>query len=144
MRRIGLALVLLLVAGPAAAQERTDAQKKMLTDLAGVLGRAHALRQVCEGPQDLFWRTRFMRLVDTELPDVDFESALTQAFNKGFAQARDRSPACTPQSRQALAAVAAEGRALAAPLSQVTHRLDPYAVPLDDAPDPMAEEPEAR
>lgn len=144
MRRAVLALAAVLVAGPALAQERTDEQKKMLADLAGVMGRSHALRQVCEGPEDLYWRARFTRLVDTEMPDAEFEATLVQGFNGAFNRAREQFPACGTGVRRALAAAAGEGRALAGQLSQVVHRVPKDEALPEASPEAMAEEPEAR
>lgn len=126
------------------AQDRTDAQKKMLTELAAALGRTHALRQVCEGPEDVFWRARFNRLMETETPDAEFEAALVQGFNTAFSRARDQFPSCGTGTRRALAAAAGEGRALAVQLSQVVNRVAKEDALPEASPEPMAEQPEAR
>jgi uncharacterized protein (TIGR02301 family) len=135
---------LAIAAGPAWAQERSAAHQKTLVALAQALGESHALRQACEGPGDLYWRSRMTRMVDTEAGDIAFEERLSEAFNAAFNRTRGAFPACSPASRNAEAEAAARGQALALALSQVTNRIgvhDPSAAP---PPEPMAEEPTPR
>lgn len=113
-----LASLLLLTAAPALAQDRTPAQRQMLTDLAYVLGQSHALRQACQGAMDQYWRGRMLKMVDAETPDPAFETRLHNAFNAGFSSAQAQYPTCGPDSRQAEAAAAAHGQALASTLAK--------------------------
>ena len=62
MRPALLVLVLSILALPASAQERSIEMRDALVSLARVLGESHALRQVCEGNEDQFWRSRMNRL----------------------------------------------------------------------------------
>ena len=96
-------LAALLIAGPAPALPlRSQEERAALTALAGGLGRAHALRQLCEGPQDDRWRAAMSRMLATEKPDPELRQRLTDSFNAGFAGAGKDYAACSPESRQAL------------------------------------------
>lgn len=121
MYRCVFALVVTMSpAGSAVAQERPAAEQQTLVDLAYALGESHALRQVCAGDGDQYWRDRMMRLSDTEAGDEAFSSRLTQAFNGGFAQRRNQFQGCGDASRRAEQAVARKGQSLARRLSSVT------------------------
>lgn len=119
-RRYFAFAVLGLLASPALSQERAPPERQTLLDLAYTLGESHALRQVCAGEGDQFWRDRMVRLTETEAADAAFDGRLKQAFNSGFATRQTEFPSCGPASRKAEAAVAAKGQNLAAQLSQVT------------------------
>ncbi|MBI1407795.1 MAG: TIGR02301 family protein [Caulobacter sp.] len=115
-----LAGAALLWAGPAAAQDRSPAERQTLVDLAYAIGESHGLRQTCNGPTDQFWRDRMVQLSDTEVPDADFDARLKQAFNSGFATRQSQFPTCTLESRKAELAVARKGEALAQKLATST------------------------
>ena len=104
----------------ALAQERDPASRQSLVDLAYVLGEAHGLRQVCEGPNDQFWRTRMVDLVETEQPDAALAQRLKDAFNTGFVARQGAFPACTPLARAAMARVMNHGKVLATRLARPT------------------------
>lgn len=142
MRALLLLAALAAAAAPAAAQDRSPAVRGSLLDLAYVLGESHALRQACRGEADQYWRARMIRLVEVEAPDTALEGRLRQSFNTGFATRRSAYPACTAASRQAEAAVAARGRALAAGLAQLQQAAPPPAAA--GAPEPIAEPQPAR
>ncbi len=131
MRPTPLALTLLVLAVPAAAQDRGPAGRQALADLAYVLGEAHALRQACQGPGDQYWRQRMVRLMSTEQPDPGQERRMREAFNTGFSIRQGQFPACTPASRRAEAATLARGRALSGRLAE-----DSRTSPPDDMADP--------
>lgn len=121
MHRRLLALALFGVfAGSAVAQERPPSERQTLTDLAYALGESHALRRVCAGDGDQYWRDRMMRVTETEGADVAFSSRLTQSFNAGFANRQSEFSGCGPASKRAEQAVARKGQALAGRLSSIT------------------------
>lgn len=127
-------LVLLLGAGPALAQERPPAERQTLGELAYVLGETHALRQVCMGPGDQYWRDRMLRMTQVEDGDAAFDGVLRERFNTGYAAGQGEAQDCGPDSRRAEAAAAARGQALAQKLSVIMRRTDPP--PLDPPADP--------
>jgi len=116
----GLAVALLAapLAGAAWAEDRSPAQRQTLIDLAYVLGQSHALRQVCAGPADQFWRERMQGLITAEAPDPFFDARLKEAFNTGYASAQAGFPTCSADSRREATKVAAQGRALAAAVAR--------------------------
>lgn len=122
--RPAILLAFTLAATPALAQERPPEMRGALTNLTRVLGEAHALRQICEGRDDQYWRSRMNRLMETELPDAAFEAQLKGGFNAGFAEARRRYPNCDDGARQALALAAVHGRDLSGKLAQAKYRVN--------------------
>ena len=109
----------------ALGQTRDPASRQTLVDMAYVLGEAHALRQVCEGANDQYWRTRMVRLVDNEQPEEALAQRLKDAFNTGFVARQGAYPDCTPAARAATTRVLARGKVLAAKLAR-TAPTDPY------------------
>ncbi|MDO8901120.1 MAG: TIGR02301 family protein [Phenylobacterium sp.] len=120
-----LAVSLASLALPVQAQERTPAQRQTLADIAYVLGESHALRQVCEGAYDQYWRDRMIGVTDAEAPDEALDRRLKEAFNAGFASRRAEFPECNRSSRIAEVAAARRGQALASSLAAVRYRVDP-------------------
>lgn len=111
---LAAAVVLGLIGpAPALAQDRSPPQRQAVADLAYVLGESHALRQLCAGTGDQFWRERMQRLLAAEAPDPGFDRRLKEAFNTGFASAQSAFPSCGAESRREAERVAARGRALA-------------------------------
>jgi uncharacterized protein (TIGR02301 family) len=110
MRAPVIALVLAMTAGAAAAQ---PPRAEIVADLAYATGQSHALRQLCQGADDQYWRTRMERIIDFEAKDQAARAPLAERFNDGFRAARGQYPRCTEASRLAERAVAANGRALA-------------------------------
>lgn len=113
MKRVLPVLAALLLVSPALAQERPPPERQSLVDLAYAIGESHALRQVCSGDGDQYWRERMAELINTEAADADFEARLKQAFNSGFAARVPQFPSCGPDSRKAELAVARKGEAIA-------------------------------
>lgn len=119
MRRLFFLLALLvLVPAAAYAQDRAPAERQVLTDLAYVLGESHALRQTCEGPGDMYWRTRMEEMLRVEAADQAFTTRLTQSFNSGYAAGQAGYPSCDAAAQAELKKQAARGKALAARLSR--------------------------
>ena len=132
---IPLVIASLLIGGVALAQERSPVERQTLVDLAYTLGRSHALRQVCAGAGDQYWREKMVALSATEAPEADFDTRLKNAFNAGFASGQTEFPTCTADSRRAEAAAAQKGQGLAAQLASISHPVkrlgsdDPNAKP---------------
>ena len=105
-----------MTVAPAAAQERSPADRQTLVELAYVLGQSHALRQVCT-PGDQYWRIRMQKLVAAEQPDGPFNRRLADSFNDGFIADHQAYPACNTASRREAAQVAAKGRELSVTLA---------------------------
>jgi uncharacterized protein (TIGR02301 family) len=118
-------LTLLLVAAPALAQVRPPAERQTLGELAYALGESHALRPVCMGPGDQYWRDRMLRLTQVEDGEASFDAVIRERFNTGYAAGQAQAQDCNADSRRAEAAAAARGQALAQKLSVVMRRIDP-------------------
>lgn len=112
-----VALALGPVSG-ALAQDRSPAERQKLLDLAFTIGESHALRQVCEGADDQYWRSRMVRLTEVEKADQAFDAQLRDRFNTGYAARQGEFPQCDDASRRAEQQVARKGQGLAAKLSQ--------------------------
>ena len=109
--------VMLAGAAPAWAQERSPADRQTLVELAYALGQSHALRQVCNGGSDYYWRRRMQQLVSAEQPDGPFNRRLADSFNDGFVASRQAFPACNAAAKAEAEAVATKGGDLAESLN---------------------------
>ena len=136
-----VALAFLAPTTAALAQDRDPVERQKLLDLAFTIGESHALRQVCQGAGDQYWRSRMVRLTEIEKADQAFDAQLRDKFNTGFAARQGEFPACDDASRRAEQAAARKGQALAAKLSQSMRTRTP-----DDqaAPDSVADNEAAR
>jgi uncharacterized protein (TIGR02301 family) len=136
MLRLSVAfLIAASLASAAFAQERAADERQRLLDLAYTLGESHALRQLCEGDTDQFWRSRMVRLTEVEQADQAFDAQLRERFNTGFAAGKGEFPLCDVSSRKAEQASAHKGQALALKLSQSVRPVQPSAID----PDSVAE-----
>lgn len=119
-RPIAFVFCLIAAAAPlaSAAQERAPEERQRLLDLAYALGESHALRQVCQGDTDQYWRSRMVRLTEVEQADQAFDVQLRERFNTGFASRRSEYPLCDEASRKAEQEAARRGQALSLKLSQ--------------------------
>lgn len=117
-----------LFAAPVLAQPQTTPRDDLLVQLSGVLGEAHALRQVCNGPSDAFWYNRMLQLLQTEalnsLPMDDerfvFAEQLRKTFNAGYEFRQNRHRSCDSLARQAEDEVTSRGGDLAGQLSRAS------------------------
>lgn len=120
----------------ALAQDRGPAERQKLLDLAFTIGESHALRQLCRGADDQYWRSRMVRLTEVEKADQAFDAQLRDKFNTGFAARQGQFTQCDDASRQAEQQVARKGQALSAKLSQAMRT---RTSPDQAAPDSMAD-----
>ena len=95
---------------------RAPEQRRVLNDLAYVLGEAHALHRLCAGTSDGFWYDRMNRLLAIEQPEPSFRQLLIDRFNAGFIAGGAEFTECSTESRAAGIAAAGRGRELAAAL----------------------------
>jgi len=119
-----VALLGLLVVLPAlSAQGQTNVRSqdyfRDVTALAEVLGKAHAVRVVCNGRNDQYWRSYMLRLLELEAPyQGGLRRSMVNGFNAGFSWGSSLHPACDGDAATAEKAYAAEGRDLSARLVQ--------------------------
>ena len=139
-----LALLAMLAPRAVLAQDRGAVERQQLLDLAFTIGESHALRQVCAGASDQYWRSRMVRLTEVEKADQAFDAQLRDKFNTGFAARQGQFVECDDASRQAEQAVARKRQALSTKLAQSMRVNAPQAVPDDQAPDSVADDGAAR
>lgn len=125
----------LIPASGAFAQDRSPVERQQLLDLAFTIGESHALRQICQGADDQYWRSRMVRLTEVEKADQAFDAQLRDKFNTGFAARQGQFPQCDDASRQAEQQVARKGQALSNKLAQSMRSRAPDQA----APDSMAD-----
>jgi uncharacterized protein (TIGR02301 family) len=120
LRVLALAAVLSFGALPALAQEpgepedpviQREAPIGLLSELAEVLGRAHAVRTLCNGDQDSTWRNYMLNLITYE-GGGPRRAALTDAFNRGYRGQNRETSSCTPGMTAVEAGIARRGREL--------------------------------
>src|SRR5690349_9681822 len=102
LRALSLAVFLGLAAAPAFAQDpeapppqmQREAPLQLVADLAETLGRAHAIRTLCNGDQDSTWRNYMLNLMAYE--GGGRRASLTDAFNRGYRGQNRETSSCTP------------------------------------------------
>ncbi|CAN5281543.1 TIGR02301 family protein [soil metagenome] len=134
-----LGALAMLAPGVVLAQDRGAVERQRLLDLAFTIGESHALRQVCAGAGDQYWRSRMVRLTEVEKADQAFDAQLREKFNTGFAARQGQFIDCDEASRQAEQAVARKGQALSTKLAQSMRTNAPQAASNDPAPDSVAD-----
>ena len=132
---LAVLMPVLIPASGAFAQDRSPVERQQLLDLAFTIGESHALRQICQGADDQYWRSRMVRLTEVEKADQAFDAQLRDKFNTGFAARQGQFPQCDDASRQAEQQVARKGQALSNKLAQSMRSRAPDQA----APDSMAD-----
>lgn len=122
LRTLLVAATLVLAPLPAVAQEPgaplANAPIEMVAQLAEVLGRAHAVRTVCNGDTDSTWRNYMLNLMAMEAPSGSRRAALTDAFNRGYRGQNRETATCSDQMPRIEAGIARRGRELADAIAQ--------------------------
>ena len=117
LRTLTVAACLMIAPLPAMAQEPeppiASAPIEMVAGLAEVLGRAHAVRTVCNGDTDSTWRNYMLNLMAIEAPSGSRRAALTDAINRGYRGQSRETSACNDQMPTIEAGIARRGRELA-------------------------------
>lgn len=99
--------------------QRTGKYYSDATQLARVLGKAHAIRVACNGRSDQFWRLYMQEMLDLEAPvQGGFRDSMARAFNDSYAAESSVRGWCTKETVAAEAVYAAEGKAIAERLAQ--------------------------
>lgn len=120
LRTLLFAAMLGFAAGPAFAQE-PDAEEVapvrnapigLLSELAEVLGRAHAVRTLCNGDQDSTWRNYMLNMMSFEAASGDRRAAMTDGFNRGYRGQNRETSTCTAGMPAIEAGIARRGREL--------------------------------
>ncbi|MEM9054119.1 MAG: TIGR02301 family protein [Pseudomonadota bacterium] len=116
---LGLATLLPVLQAEGQSTVRSQDYFRDVTTLAEVLGKAHAVRVVCNGRNDQYWRSYMLRLLELEAPyQGGLRRSLVNGFNAGFSWGSDIHTVCDGSAVNAEKAYAAEGRDLSAQLVQ--------------------------
>lgn len=82
--------------------------------LSEVLGKAHAVRVVCNGRNDQYWRSYMQRLLDLEAAyGGGLRTSMANAFNAGYSTTEAQFPACTQDAVDAEKGYATDGQTYA-------------------------------
>lgn len=118
LRLLALASLIAASAAPAFAQDPEtpaapprEAPIGMVVELAETLGRAHAVRTLCNGDQDSTWRNYMLNLLAYE-GGGPRRAALTDGFNRGYRGQNRETTTCTSGMTAIEAAIARRGREL--------------------------------
>ena len=86
--------------------------------LSEVLGKAHAVRVMCNGRNDQYWRSYMMRLLDLEAAyGGGLRTSMANAGNAGYSTTESQFPGCTQAAVDAEKGFAQEGQSSATRLS---------------------------
>ena len=121
--------LLIALAFPAAAQERSAAERQAITDVAYVLGEAHALKQSCDGKASQRWRQRMDCLLQLEQADAALDRRLRDSFNAGFSYQEAAHPSCDEDARAAYREAAGRGESAARAVVNASVAAATMAVP---------------
>ncbi|MFZ4686602.1 MAG: TIGR02301 family protein [Hyphomonadaceae bacterium] len=120
LRALAFATTLCLFATPAFAQDPEveepapprSAPIALVTELAEMLGRAHAVRTLCNGDTDSTWRNYMLNLMSYEAPAGERRASLTDAFNRGYRGQNRETSTCAAGMPAIEAGIARRGREL--------------------------------
>jgi len=116
---VGLLALLPALTAQSQSTVRSQDYFRDVTALAEVLGKAHAIRVVCNGRNDQYWRSYMLRLLELEAPyQGGLRRSMVNGFNAGFSWGNDLHRVCDGDAATAEKAYAAEGRDLSARLVQ--------------------------
>ena len=87
--------------------------------LSGILGAAHGVQVVCNGPSSQFWRIYMQELLDLEAPErgTQLRSAMARAFNNAYSREARPGRVCDERMIEREATLSAEGREIAEKLA---------------------------
>ncbi|MEM9669756.1 MAG: TIGR02301 family protein [Pseudomonadota bacterium] len=116
---VSAALALCLI-GPVHAQSSRAGQDlptrdqnymRDLVALSEIMGSAHALRVVCNGVDDQFWRSYMQQLLGLEAPNRSgIRASMVDAFNRGYQQEQRLARSCDGATANAEAQYASRGQ----------------------------------
>lgn len=97
-----------------------------LVGLADVLGRVHAIRVLCNGQGDQYWREYMRNLLDLEAPAAGYlRSRMVDSFNAGYTAEQSRFDSCGPQAAQLESDLSTRGRQLSESLASLATGITP-------------------
>ncbi|MEM6412903.1 MAG: TIGR02301 family protein, partial [Pseudomonadota bacterium] len=90
---------------------RDQTYMRDLVSLSEIMGSAHALRVVCNGVDDQFWRSYMQQLLGLEAPNRSgLRSSMVDGFNRGYQSEQRRTRTCDSRTADSEAQYADRGR----------------------------------
>jgi uncharacterized protein (TIGR02301 family) len=109
-----LAVLLLLAAAPARAQEAAAPYDATLQRFSEILGALHYLRGICSFNDAQTWRTQMQALLDAETAKSgDRRARLSASFNRGYRIFQQSYRTCTPAASEVIRRYLDEGSKIA-------------------------------
>ncbi len=103
------AILVMLAAAPARAQETAAPFDADLQRFAEILGSLHYLRGICGANEGQRWRNEMQALADAETPSGERRAKLIASFNRGYLGFQQTYRSCTPAAVVAIKRYLAEG-----------------------------------
>ena len=107
------AILLLLGAAPARAQNEAAPFDGDLQRLAEILGALHYLRAICGANEGQKWRNEMQALIDAEAPNGERRQKIVASFNRGYRGFQQTYRGCTPAADIAIRRYLEEGARIA-------------------------------
>lgn len=111
-----VALLAAAALSPSASAQSTVRSQDYFRDVVSLsesLGKSHAIRVLCNGRGDQYWREYMQRLMDVEAPfQGGLRNSMINGFNAGYSIGADSFTLCTKEAVAAEKTYAAEGREL--------------------------------
>jgi uncharacterized protein (TIGR02301 family) len=109
-----LAILLLLAAAPARAQETPAPYDATLQRFSEILGALSYLRGICGFTDAQTWRNQMQALLDAETPKGgDRRSRMVASFNRGYRIFQQSYRTCTPAASEVIRRYLDEGSKIA-------------------------------
>lgn len=97
---------------------RSQGYLRKVVELSSTLGSAHAIRMLCNGRNDQYWRGYMQRLLGLEAPyQSRLRSSMVDAFNNAFSAENSRRRECNESAVSAEKVYASTGQRLASDLA---------------------------
>ncbi|MCE9649913.1 MAG: TIGR02301 family protein [Parvibaculum sp.] len=114
-----LALILMLGAAPAVAEDLDGGLNRGLMRLSEILGSVHHLREVCGANEGALWRNKMIDMMNTAALSAEQRQAMITHFNDAYYQARAAFPDCSAKAAAKANSLFDEAQRLAGRLSTI-------------------------
>ena len=114
---------------PAAVSQSTangPVYQDKLIDLAGVLGRIHSIRVLCNGQSDQYWRNYMRNLLELEAPSPGYlRSRMVDNFNSSYTEEQAAQGSCSVSATRAETTLSERGRQISDSLASLASGVTP-------------------
>ena len=95
-------------------------------DLAGVLGRIHSIRVLCNGQSDQYWRNYMRNLLELEAPSPGYlRSRMVDNFNSSYTEEQAAQGSCSVSATRAETTLSERGRQITDSLASMASGVTP-------------------